>query len=164
MESTTSREYPSSDHALRVLVRIDTQLRLACLEVRGCLTSPTYPTLLNILTHTGALGAAVSVNLLRAAHVEQDALELLCKAADSAAGAAASAEAAAVPVEILAPPQLPVCRLGRSPHAAADRCPAPGHALTNEEAAELAFRQRDPRVLAARGHPRSGLRPEDSPI
>ena len=166
MESTTSREYPSSDHALRVLVRIDTQLRLACLEVRGCLTSSTYPTLLNILTHTGTLGAAVSVNLLRATHVEQDALELLRKAAGYAAGTAASAEAAAAaaPVEILAPPQLPVCRLGRSPRAAVDRCPAPGHALTNEEAAELAFRQRDPRVLAALGHPRSGLRPEDSTV
>lgn len=164
MESTTSREYPSSDHALRVLVRIDTQLRLACLEVRGCLTSSTYPTLLNILTHTGALGAAISVNLLRAAHVEQEALALLRKAADSADGAAASAEAAAVPVEILAPPHLPVCRLGRSPDAAADCCPAPGHALTNEEAADLAFRQRDPRVLAALEHPRSGHRPEDSTV
>lgn len=163
MESTPSREYPSSDHALRVLVRIDTQLRLACLEVRGCLTSATYPTLMNILAHTGALGAAVSVSLLRAAHVERDALELLRRTADPAvAGSAPAAEA--TPVQILAPTTLPVCRAGLSPVADADRSGAPGHALTNEEAAERAFLRRDPRVLAAGSGPvppgsRRGTRP-----
>lgn len=183
LESLTSRERPSSDHTLRVLVRIDTQLRLACLEVRGCLTPATCSTLMNILTHTGALGAAVSVNLLRAAHVEREALELLREGADPAvfAGAGAapalSARPAAglggsaadppydttpadlrsglTPVAILVPPELPVCRLGPVPAAPGSAgLDSAGHALTNEEAADLIL-QRDPRVLADR----SGQRP-----
>jgi hypothetical protein len=146
MESIASREHPSSDHTLRVLVRIDTQLRLACLEVRGCLTSATCSTLMNILTHTGTLGAAVSVNLLRAVHVEREALALLHEGADPAVQSGSGP----TPVEILVPPELPVCRLGPEP-----AVPAPagmrstGQALTNEEAAELITR-RDPRILAGR--------------
>ena len=149
MESLTSREHPSSDHTLRVLVRIDTQLRLACLEVRGCLTPATCSTLMNILTHTGTLGAAVSVNLLRAVHVEPEALVLLREGADPAVHAGRGS----TPVEILVPPELPVCRLGPAP---ADPKPEDsvsyGRALTNEEAAALIVR-RDPRILADRsGH------------
>lgn len=175
MESNTSREHPSPDHALRVLVRIDTQLRLACLEVRGCLTLATYPDLMNILTHTGTLGAAVSVNLLRAAHLDPDALELLRDGADAAAGAGPGSGALAagpgdgwasppgsvpdspVPVEILAPRELPVCRHSPDTALPSDRRQEPGHPLTNEEAADLAFLRRDPRVLprGQGGGPRS---------
>lgn len=160
-----SREYPSTDHALRVLVRIDTQLGLACLEVRGCLTASTYPTLVNILTHTGALGAGVRVNLLKAEHVEPGALHNLRCGADAAVAAGAapaggagypSGLAEAVPVEILMPNTLPVCRLGSEPPAAppggslVPGTAVPGTALTNEEAMERAFLRRDPRVLADR--------------
>ncbi|WP_341394669.1 hypothetical protein [Arthrobacter sp. G119Y2] len=151
MESFSSREHPSFEHSLRVLVRIDTQLQLACLEVRGCLTADTCSTLINILTHTGTLGAAVSVNLLRAAHVEEEALELLC----AGAGAAVDTGAETRPVEILAPPDLPVCRLGPVP--AAQAPPGAGSwglALTNEDAATL-ITQRDSQVLADR----NGCRP-----
>ena len=168
MESTTSREHPSPNHALRVLVRIDTQLGLACLEVRGCLTSATYPTLLNILAHTGTLGAAVSVNLLRTAHVDRDALDLLRAGADSAVSSGALAAGpgqgwsalpapdrnSAVPVEVLAPQVLPACRL--APDAPGADCHPSGRALTNEEAADLAFVRRDPRVLP--GRPETGPR------
>lgn len=146
MESLTTREHPSSDHTLRVLVRIDTQLRLACLEVRGCLTPATSSTLMDILTHTGTLGAAVSVNLLRAVHLEREALALLREGADLAVHAGSGP----TPVQILVPPELPVCRLGPAP-----AVPSPvaahssGQALTNEEAAELITR-RDPRILAGR--------------
>ncbi|WAP51873.1 hypothetical protein OL239_00395 [Arthrobacter sp. ATA002] len=153
MDSLTSREHPSSDHTLRVLVRVDTRLREACVEVRGCLTSDTSPTLMNILAHTGTLGAAVRINLLRAAHVEQDALELLFSGAGPATGEC--------PVKVLAPPNLPVCRLGSFAAPAADRHGAPARPLTNEEALELAFLRRDPRVLAAERaagphHPETG--------
>lgn len=163
MESTTSRERLTSDHALRVLVRIDTHLRLASLEVRGCLTAATYPTLVNILAHTGTLGAAVSVNLLRAAHVDRDALELLRDGADAAvsggalaagpgqgwSGLPSSDQGGVAPVEILVPPSLPACRPG--PDAAVPEPEVPGRPLTNEEAAERAFRQRDPLMLPDRG-------------
>ena len=168
-----SREYPSTDHALRVLVRIDTQLGLACLEVRGCLTASTYPTLVNILAHTGALGAGVRVNLLKAEHVEPGALHNLRCGADAAvaAGAAGAAPAGgtggpsglreAVPVEILMPDTLPVCRLGSEPPATGPGGSLfPGTALTNEEAMERAFLQRDPRVLAER----PGVRPGPGPL
>ncbi|MET4060637.1 hypothetical protein ABIB35_002188 [Arthrobacter sp. UYP6] len=161
-----SREYPSTDHALRVLVRIDTQLRLACLEVRGCLTSTTYATLANILTHTGALGAGVRVNLLRAEHIEGDALQHLRGYADAAVDEGArsahgttysSGPAESVPVEILVPDTLPVCRLGHElPAVPLGRPAFPGHALTNAEAAERAFLLRDPRVLADRPSPDTG--------
>ena len=147
MESLTAREHPSSDHTLRVLVRIDTQLRLACLEVRGCLTAATCSTLMNILTHAGTLGAAVSVNLLRAAHLEREALALLREGADPAVHAGSGT----TPVEILVPPELPVCRLGPAPAVPAPApagAPTSGRALTNEEAAGLIAR-RDPRVLSA---------------
>ncbi|MBP3035809.1 hypothetical protein J2M53_05995 [Arthrobacter sp. zg-ZUI100] len=189
-----SQEYTPRDHALRVLVRIDTRQGLACLEVRGCLTPDTCSTLLNILAHTGGLGAAVSVNLLRAAHVDSGALALILDSADDAVHADPD-RASSAPVEILVPPVLPVCQSGPvSPAAAAAPAapdlpgtPAPGlsgsgvsgsgvsgsglsgpglstperplpggplpggplspHPLTNEEAVELAFVLRDPRVF-----------------
>lgn len=146
MESTTTREHPSTDHALRVLVRIDTQRREACLEVRGCLTSATFSTLMNILAHTGTLGAEVRVNLLRAAHVERDALEALRFGPGRGAAGAA-------PVDILAPPDLPVCRLGPISSALSDPRSAERHAMTNDEAIDLAFLRRDPRALAAERPP-----------
>lgn len=149
MESLTAREHPSSDHTLRVLVRIDTQLRLACLEVRGCLTPATCSTLMNILTHAGTLGAAVSVNLLRAAHVEREALALLREGADPAVHAGSGP----TPVEILVPPELPTCRLGPAPAAPAGALTS-GRALTNEEAAGLIVR-RDPRILVDRSGSRT---------
>ena len=161
-----SREYPSTDHALRVLVRIDTQLRLASLEVRGCLTATTYITLANILTHTGALGAGVRVNLLRAEHIEGDALQHLRGCADAAVDEGtrfahgttfSSGPAEAVPVEILVPATLPVCRLGHElPPTVDNDSPLSAHALTNEEAAERAFLLRDSRVLADRPQPDTG--------
>ncbi|MBP3041998.1 hypothetical protein KKR91_00685 [Arthrobacter jiangjiafuii] len=185
-----SQEYTPPDHALRVLVRIDTRQGLACLEVRGCLTPDTCSTLLNILAHTGGLGAAVSVNLLRAAHVDSGALALILDSADDAVHADPD-RASSAPVEILVPPVLPVCQSGPvSPAAAAAPAapdlpvqpplpgtPVPGlsgsglsgsglsgsgvstperplpggplspHPLTNEEAVELAFVLRDPRVF-----------------
>lgn len=152
-----SREQHSTDHALRVLVRIDTHLRLACLEVRGCLTAATYPTLANILTHTGALGAGVRVNLLRAEHVESGALQLLRLGADaavetgtrSADGLFSGPPAGpGQPVEILAPATLPVCRLGPECPAGPQMPPLHSRPLTNEEAAARAFLHRDPSVLA----------------
>ena len=158
-----SRDQSSNGHGLRVLVRIDTQLRLACLEVRGCLTASTYSTLVNILTHTGSLGAAVRVNLARAEHVERDALTRLRAGADAAVDAGvrsgpadgerpAAGYAAVQPVEIIVPPALPVCRLG--PESPASRSLPSGRALTNEEALEMAFLRRDPRVLATPASPR----------
>ncbi|GAA3291960.1 hypothetical protein ACFFON_00505 [Arthrobacter citreus] len=146
MESIKSRERPSMDHALRVLVRIDTQRSEACLEVRGCLTSATCSTLMNILSHTGTLGAAVRVNLLRAAHVERDALDLL---RTGAAGAAPGG----TPVDIMAPADLPVCRLGSVSPAFLDSRGAGHRPLSNEEALELAFLRRDPGVLSTGPHP-----------
>ncbi|MCC3268978.1 hypothetical protein MUG94_00685 [Arthrobacter gengyunqii] len=159
-----SREQSSTDHGLRVLVRIDTQLRLACLEVRGCLTASTYATLANILTHTGALGAAVRVNLTRAEHVESGALARLYDGADAAVRAGigflpadgtrpAAGRTFEKPVEIIVPPALPVCRLG--PETPAPSFQPPGPALTNEEALEMAFLRRDPRALVepANGRP-----------
>lgn len=183
---TASREYTPADHTLRVLVRIDTRQGLACLEVRGCLTPDTCSTLMNILAHTGGLGAAVSVNLLRAAHVDAGALALILDSADDAVHADAD-RASSAPVEILVPPVLPVCQSGPVSPAAAAAPPAPDlpvqpplpgapmpdlsgsglsgsglstpgrplpggplsrHALTNEEAVDLAFLRRDPRVFA----------------
>jgi hypothetical protein len=146
MESIKSRERPSMDHALRVLVRIDTQRSEACLEVRGCLTLATCSTLMNILRHTGTLGAAVRVNLLRAAHVERDALDLL------RTGTAGTAPGD-MPVDILAPDDLPVCRLGSLSPAFLDSQGAEHRPLTNEEALELAFLRRDPGVLTTGPHP-----------
>ena len=150
-----SRERSSTGHGLRVLVRIDTQLRLACLEVRGCLTASTYTTLVNILTHTGSLGAAVRVNLTRAEHIDGGALARLRDGADAAVDAGARSLPAggtpapdieaAGPVEIIVPPILPVCRLG--PEQPAPHLLPPGRALSNEEALERAFLRRDPRVL-----------------
>lgn len=165
-----SLEQSSTGHGLRVLVRIDTQQRLACLEVRGCLTASTYGTLMNILTHTGALGAAVRVNLARAEHVESAALSRLRAGADDAVEAgirsgpaggdqSAAAGGAALPVEIIAPPSLPVCRLGAEPAPCAEPS---GRALTNEEALDMAFLRRDPRALANPAA-RSGVRPFSTP-
>ncbi len=154
-----SRDQSSTGHGLRVLVRIDTQLRLACLEVRGCLTASTYTALVNILTHTGSLGAAVRVNLTRAEHVDSDALASLRDGADAAVNAGTRSgptggptpdSEAARPVEIIVPPVLPVCRLG--PERSAPCTDSPEQALTNEDAFELAFLRRDPRVF---------LRPEN---
>ena len=168
-----SRKHLSPDHTLRVLVRIDTRMHRASLEVRGCLTPESCATLMNILSHTGALGTGVSVNLLRAAHIEREALEQLRATADAAvrhgssgpnAGRAVDTAGSGA-VEILAPRVLPVCaRLqGRPPAPARGgagqaRSPghalssghalSPGHALSNEEAVELAFFRHDPRVLA----------------
>ena len=178
---TASREYTPPDHTLRVLVRIDTRQGLACLEVRGCLTPETCSTLMNILAHTGGLGAAVSVNLLRAAHVDAGALALILDSADDAVHTDPD-RASSAPVEILVPPVLPVCQSGPVSPAAGAAPPAPDlsvqpplagaplpglsesgpstpgrplrggplspHPLTNEEAVELAFVLRDPKVFA----------------
>lgn len=165
-----SLEQSSNGHGLRVLVRIDTQRRLACLEVRGCLTTSTYGTLVNILTHTGTLGAAVRVNLARAEHVESAALARLRAGVDAAVdagirsgpargGQPAAACAAAQPVEIIAPSSLPVCRLGPETAPCGELS---GRALTNEEALERAFLRRDPRVLAQPAA-RRGDRPPSNP-
>ena len=131
------RERPSTGHVLRVLVRIDTQVGVACVEVRGCLTAGTYDLLAEILTRTGALGAAVRVNLLRAGHVDSDALQELRNRAGPG------------PVEILAPPVLPGCRSGlEGAGLPPPGSPLRGRLLSNEEALELAFLRRDPQALA----------------
>ena len=69
---TASREYTPPNHALRVLVRIDTRQGLACLEVRGCLTTSTYGTLVNEalaaaekLAEAGVAAEVVKLGIIR---------------------------------------------------------------------------------------------------
>lgn len=121
------------EHSLRVLVRVDTARATAAIEVRGCLTADTYPSLLNILQHTATLGAVMAVNLLRARHIEAEALRaLLDLTAARLDGPTTAGVPAGIPASVEVPAALPAC--------------AP-RALTNEEALERAFLLRDPGVL-----------------
>lgn len=127
------------EHALRVLVRIDTKEASASIEVRGPLTELTCDSLMNILRHTSTLGADIRVNLARVEQVEPPALDRLQECAAEVEEAAASGRA--VSVRIL---NLPVT--GFSSGSDADLSPG-SFPLTNERAAELAFLQHDPRAL-----------------
>ena len=156
------------EHALRVLVRIDTKEASASIEVRGPLTELTCDSLMNILRHTSTLGADIRVNLARVGQVEPSALDRLQECAAQVEESAASGRA--VSVRIL---NLPIAGFSAGFDAGSNPGPvSPGIAartplspapvtpalvpLTNEQAAELAFLRHDPRALL--DPPVAGLR------
>lgn len=170
------------EHSLRVLVRVDTAKASAAIEVRGCLTPETYPSLVNILRHTATLGAVMAVNLLRARHIDGEALRaLLDLTASRIAGGAPFGGPAGIPASVEVPDALPVCaprglleRGGPAsavvPGPAPDPATAAGTAaapatperrpLSNEEAFARAFLLHDSSVLRTpQERPQSGPRP-----
>lgn len=135
------------EHALRVLVRIDTREASASIEVRGPLTELTCESLMNILRHTSTLGADIRVNLARVEQVEPPALDRLEEcAADLEEAAGGGGRAISVRILNLPSPFALFSPGSRadSPSGPTPAAPAP---LTNERAMELAFLQHDPRAL-----------------
>ena len=125
------------EHTLRVLVRIDTNASLACIEVRGCLIPANCPDLIEILRNTAGLGANMVVNLAKAVHLEATAVDELLLRADQMPSLPLDGGQTTVSVQL--PARLPAC-----PPPRILESPGP---LSNEQAFEMAFLQRDTDVF-----------------
>ncbi|MCC3281641.1 hypothetical protein [Arthrobacter caoxuetaonis] len=125
------------EHSLRVLVRIDTKSSTACVEVRGCLAAETCLDLFDILRNTASLGAHVTVNLSKAHHLDASALDELLVLADKIPSVPLGTGHTTVSIQL--PARLPACG-----HAAS---PGQGPPLTNDQAFDMAFLQRDPKAF-----------------
>ncbi|WP_155838461.1 hypothetical protein [Arthrobacter castelli] len=130
------------EHKLRVLVRFNTDLNCAAIEVRGCLTRPGCSALLPVIRRARSLsgGMRVVVNLRKARHIDDSALErlrFLCAEEPHRPEDAAQIETPAV---------LPECPAVRVLH--------------NSDAARLAFFQRSPSALGGEPAPHGAPIPD----
>jgi hypothetical protein len=93
------------NHKLRVLVRVDPDPLRVTLEVTGCLTQQSCPSLLHILKRAGRFGAGteVSINLHGASHLDPEVLLVLREIA------ASGTEQLGVTLD--EPAELPICLL-----------------------------------------------------
>lgn len=141
------------EHKLRVLVRFNIDLNCASVEVRGCLTDHGCDALLPIIRRARLLsgGMPVVVNLRKAQHIEETALDYLQELcandfdvipAENTVVDRSDRPDDSVTIEI--PGTLPLCPASR--------------ALHNTDAAHLAFVRRDSSVLGRQDAP---LLPDD---